>query len=161
MAEPATVTIASDVNASPADFVIRSPEAGDQGYIASTWVMAYGRGHAVQRYRKRHHPNIAPTVDRILDHATTEGRVAVRADDARAILGWIIFVPAVRPVIHFAYVRRGHRRRGIGAALCIAAGIGRGAPLFYTMRGPDAEALLATHLRAAHLPIADFLEASS
>lgn len=126
-------------------FSIRLPRGSDQAYVASTWV------------RSAEQPSV--TVDRLLDDPRTRLLVAVAAAHDDTILGWLAYAPmkAAR-LVHYAYVRKDERRRGIARSLMLVAGLADERPLWFTCRGPDADALLAACPRAVHVPVEAYLE---
>lgn len=101
-------------------------------------------------------------VDRMLDDAQVKLLVAHEPGQPETIVGWIAYTPMPRTmVLHYAYVRDRARRRGVAETLWMEArtqgerlGLGK---IVYTMRGPDADALLTSHPSAIYLPIEQFL----
>ena len=135
----------------------RTATAGDQGYIASTWLrqMAdadrdYSRGG---RWGQAGHH-----VDMVLDRPDTRAIVVHPTADPNRILGWMVYaeVPNV-PTVHFLYIRREERERGYASALLRRIGVKRDEPSVFTCHGPCERLLLKQYPLATHLALWRFL----
>lgn len=129
--------------------MIRPPLRGDQSYVCATW-MRSARAEA-------------DLVNRVLDHPSTKLLVAVDPKQETRIRGWLVYgvIGKVR-ALHYVYVRDGrsdsdkHRGHGIARALMTRAEFDLKKPIVYTMRGPDAVALLSRYTGVL-LPIEEIL----
>lgn len=137
---------------------VRAPRKTDQAYVSSTWLkqMAdvdrdYSRGARWGQAGKH--------VDMVMERADTRAliwHVPQREDD---IVGWIVFaeIPGDTPVVHFVYVRRDARERGIAAELLAMVGVRPDTDFVFTCRGPMTAVMRTKYRQAAHMPLADFL----
>jgi GNAT superfamily N-acetyltransferase len=139
--------------------MIRGPRSSDQAFIASTWVRSMsGVGG---RKLGRDGGLVAKRIDDVFDRGDTRALVRHAAGDQDRIMGWVVYVdgPGV-PVIHYTYVRKEHRGKGVAAELLTAAACRRDKALVYTCEGPDTRKLITAYPLATHLPLAEFLNPS-
>lgn len=133
---------------------IRRPRPTDQSYIASTWV------NSLIQVRGNTKSESNALVDRMLDDPAVRLLLAVEPSAPDTILGWICYTPMPRAqVLHYVYVRDKLRTRGIARELYNKAWSMShvSSKLVYTMRGPDADRLLARWPSAMLLPVTEFL----
>lgn len=129
------------------DVKVRTARAGDQAYVASTWLRSLTNGRPSAR-----DDELRTTIDRVLDHKATRILVACERKQEAKLYGWLAHVPLEsRALVHYLYVREPLRGRGIARALADRAELLTGKPLVYTMRGPAATPLLlkfpAVHMK--------------
>lgn len=128
--------------------MIRAARAGDQAYVAATWVRSVASTAEAKRAgRSRTIRAVGDAVDVLLDRADTRILIAADDRDTDKIEAWIAFVAIPRDVllVHYLYTQAQHRGRGLARALVAAAseGLNRERSICYTYRGPSAASLLA------------------
>lgn len=139
--------------------MIRGPRSSDQAYLASTWVRSMtGVAH------RKLGPNggaLGRQIDSVFDRADTRALIRHAPGDMDRIYGWIVHVegPGV-PVIHYCYVRKEYRGKGIATQLLTAIGVKPDVACVYTCSGPDARKLLTVYPLATLLPLVEFLSPS-
>ena len=138
----------------PMEVLIRDPSAGDQGYVASTWVEQLCKAD-----HTAHRLEVGRTVDAVLDHPNTKLLLACDQERSAYILGWLCWAPikAIR-LVHFAYTRAALRDRGVCSALRGAAGLADDRPLVHTMRGPSFKSLAKKYPTAIEHSLQEFLQ---
>jgi GNAT superfamily N-acetyltransferase len=108
-----------------APYAIRPAKPEDAAFILGCWLEQWWKESAwAHRVRAREYfAGHRPLVVSILEHASA--LVACDAEDADALLGFIVFEPeyAGGPVVDLAYVKKAFRGLGIGRALLAASGL--------------------------------------
>lgn len=82
-------------------------------YVLTTWQ------RSARSYRLPHDP---VTAHRLLCSSIARLLVAEDPTEPGTAAGWLLHTPTAPPIIHYAYVRDRHRRRGCARALLAAAG---------------------------------------
>lgn len=136
--------------------LIRAPRPSDQAYIASTWARnASGVGFRAFTPGAK---QLGTNIDRVLDAPTTRAVVRHAERDANRILGYCVYADAPGVVVvHYVYVRREARERGLAAELLKALGVSRDTPVVCTSLGPDSRLLRGAYKAAAYMPLEEFL----
>lgn len=133
---------------------IRDVTRDDQHYICETWfrsVMTHGN-----RCRSRRN-EVNEQIDRILDDSSTRALIACDLADQDRIVGWIVYSTApIARVLHYAYVRKQEREKGIARRLVQAAWPTSNARFVVTMKGPDTRSIMEKK-RASFVPVEEFL----
>lgn len=136
---------------------IRSPVAGDQGYIANSWLHqiadvdpAYVLGKNWGQAGKH--------VDLVLERPDTQALLVHEGNDVRRILSWVVYAttPGV-PVIHFVHTRLNVRGRGFATELLKRAGVKTDTAFVYSCRAPDERVMLRSFRHATYHPLFKFL----
>jgi len=140
--------------------VIRQPKPSDQSYIAATWARSVLSTHVYQRHLgSRTGRDVGKQIDEVLDRPDTRALVCVRDQDRDYIVGWVLYCvgPAV-PTVHYTYVRKDERQRGIAGALLRHIGVQQDAAVVCTSDGPSGAQLRRRYPCAVHVPLAEFLK---
>jgi hypothetical protein len=104
---------------------IRPHTPGDEAFIFATWLRSYRHSSDFAKpisnsvFFPLHHA----VIQRILDRSSTRVSVACSSSSPDTVLGYLVTEDFVRPVIHFAYVKRDFRRQGILTLLLKEAGL--------------------------------------
>jgi len=147
-------------------FTIRPPRVTDQGFVAKTWAtslvsMQTDRSTPSHVWRELFAP-VNKTIDGILDDtARTRLKIACDAQRTDDVFGWLCYAPmkAAR-LLHYVYVRKRRRGQGIARALMAAAGMADDRPLWWTMKGPSGDELIAKmRTTCIHVPVKEYLAA--
>lgn len=121
------------VSTATGSIAVRSAEASDQGYVASTWIHNMSEDGRL--------------VDRVFDRLATRIVIAHARGDRGHIVGWCCYERQPRvTLLHMVYVRRKLRRMGIGTALQEQAVDGRRLPIVITAKQVPAWALKGTNM---------------
>lgn len=136
---------------------------GDRRYVVQTWRSSL---LSIPPFRTLARGEVRRGVDRPIDAilARPDTVVLVAAPtptDLETIGGWLVFTPIPHAwTLHYLYVRTSGGARGTGCARALArsAGIDVLPRVFYTFRGPSADALLARNTGALPIPVERFLE---
>jgi len=137
----------------------RKPRSSDQSYIASTWARSMLSTHAHQRHGSMRNANqVGKLIDRVLDRKDTRAYVCVADEDDDYIVGWVLYCegPSV-PVVHYVYVRREERQRGIAEALLEQIGVFRDGLVVCTSNGPSSNTIKRRYPAATFVPLEEFL----
>jgi len=105
---------------------IRASQPGDRAYIATHWITSYEPAAGQRSLQGR-------LVDRLLDSRQTIAAVVCSEATPTALFG--MAVATVEQVLHYAYVDKGLRRRGVARA-AIAAVCGYPSRIECTHRWP-------------------------
>ena len=150
--------------------MIRPARATDQAFIASTWTRSIcsthkvpgvsSKGHAYQRHIGSAMWNkVSQQVDAVMDRSDSKALVLCRPDDQNALLGYVVYAE-VRgvPVVHYTYLRRDERERGLAADLLRAIGVHHGTAVVCTSLGPSSQMMRSRYKAASYMPLSEFLE---
>lgn len=115
---------------------IRDAEEDDKGFIIDAWLSSFRNSHfagpiSMSRYRDIYRTEIVDLMLRPEAHV----RVAYNRDIDGQLFGFLCFERGRSlPVIHFSYVKRPFRKRGIFLLLAKDAGINTRRKFIYTYR---------------------------
>ncbi len=116
---------------------LRIANSGDQSYVAATWT----KGAARALVRRGSSPAVtaatARLVDAFLELDTTRVIVACTDTDEARIMGWLAYRVGKPAVLHYVYVRKEYRGKGLCRRLLAQIGASANAPLVATFSGPD------------------------
>jgi len=131
------------------DVFIRAACAEDQSYIASTLM------HSIRTPRGLPMPkrDSNAVVDYLLDAKGV--RLLVACNEDGKIVGWLCWSPLTATrLVHYVYVRKDWRQRGIAKALMSGAHLDdERSSLVYTLKGLSADWLLDLYPHAVYVPI--------
>lgn len=138
--------------------LIRGPRKADQSYVAATWVRSLS-GVANRRLGHRG-GEIGRAVDQVFDRSDTRALIRHAAGDRDRILGYVVFCEGAGvPLVHYLYVRRDIRERGIATELLAACGVTREGSVVCTSLGPDSQRMRGRYKAAVYMPLQEFLAA--
>ena len=128
---------------------IRDASADDLAFIIDSWLASFRNSHfagpiSMRRYREVYRVEICSLIDR----PGVIVRVAYYRENPSQILGFLCFDRGRgNSIVHFAYVKKPFRRRGIFALLMNDAGIDTKRKFSYTYRTRAASELTAKGAR--------------
>ena len=125
--------------------IIRDAKPEDVPWLMNTWLDTYEkhtRDRVAQRCLSAHdfYPRWRVLVQRLLEVSRVS--VATHAADPDVICGWLCWLPGSPPKVHYVHVRRSMRKLGVARALLDSARIDRTAPVMYSHRTEDSDALV-------------------
>lgn len=143
----------------------------DRRAIAYQWVDAYRTAHAAGMIAMDDWCDVmSPQVDKVLARPGVETIVCFHEDSPRFcdLYGWICveksyempkagtnaeLVPGDRPLVHFVYVKKPYRQRGLAKALFTKAGVDPRECFFYSCKTGWAQRLARKIPRARWAPL--------
>ena len=137
--------------------IIREPEPGDQGYVIKTWTRSLLSARPWKGMSRAEFAGVEGCIERLMDRSDTRALIATAA--APDLCGWMVWTPmGSGAAVHYAYVRKTERTRGIGRALFDASGVRLDRPIVYTFAGPAWRWAVPKAPTAVPIAIENFLE---
>lgn len=137
--------------------LVREPVAGDQGYVVRTWTKSLASVRPYKTSTAAKFRAIEAGIERLMDRGDTRALIATAV--APDLCGWVVWTPmGGGAVLHYLYVRKLERERGVARALIERAGIRLDRPLVYTFAGPARRWLVEKAPQAVHMDLDDFLD---
>lgn len=94
-----------------------------------------------------------------MDRPESRSIICARDSTPDHILGWIVYAVGIGvPVVHYCYVRREERGKGVNTGLLAHIGVRHDAGVICTSHGPSSTMLRSRYKASVHVPIADYLE---
>ena len=114
---------------------IREPEPGDQGYVIKTWTRSLLSARPWKGMSRAAFAAVEASIERLMDRSDTRALIATAV--APDLCGWMVWTPmGAGAAVHYVYVRKAERTRGIGRALFEASRVRLDRPIVYTFAGP-------------------------
>lgn len=137
--------------------LVREPVASDQGYVVRTWLRSLTSVRPLKKAPPAKLRAVEAGIERLMDRSDTRALIATAV--APDLCGWIVWTPiGSGAVLHYLYVRKLERERGVARALIERAGIRLDRPLVYTFAGPARRWLVEKAPQAVHMELDDFLD---
>jgi GNAT superfamily N-acetyltransferase len=141
---------------------IRDAAKTDQAFVASTWLVTWVKDPVARDAgwtEGKRYGECGRIADAVLDRHDTSVAIACNPDNPEEIWGWLAYAMAGKvPIVHYAYVREKHRRKGIMRQLLKhigADGFSRG--IVYTIKTNMIPFLTTKYKAAAYLPVHEWL----
>lgn len=120
--------------------MIREADELELDYIYSTWAHSAISRHRSKSIRVR---SLICQINDALENARTLVDLRPGERVGGDVVGWICYTPLQSTgIVHWVYVRKLHRRQGVGRGLCRAAGIDLGRLVGYTSDSTTVDSVL-------------------
>lgn len=104
--------------------VCRPMVPADRSLVLDSWLRTYSHTAEAIRLGPRYWTVQEARIERCLREAHTLCAF-LEGDDPDTVLGWACGIAEPEPTLHYVYVKKDPRRRGIATALTLALGLGR------------------------------------